>query len=446
MMIASSKRRASAENARDGSPARDTPTIIEVVRNRLIAIALASILCAAMPSCSTPATPTTALVVVVRSDLAVPAELASVRVAVGGLACMGAACAHDFALTGASAVALPFSFLVRPSGEGGAVTLVVWGRDGSGADRVVRSVTTAFAVGRTVLLTIWLERACDGVSCSGDATCIGGACASAAIDPSTLPDVRPGEELFADAGVHPDAALDAGSLPRSCAALAAGTPSGAYTIDPDGPGGAMPFLDYCDNDASGGGWTLIAAANPVSPRMAYADTAWTSDAPPPGFGTADLSVQDALFDSYWTLPVHELRIVMADPATPTDTRALETTLAPSTPTTLRAAMESGTPTMLDAPSDAWRALVSPTAASLTATTCEAGGVPAQIPSTGSGVRVRIGYVWSDQSGCSTAAFWAGIGADGLGCRPVASASGGGRICGTGAERDDYPLAVWVFGR
>lgn len=35
------------------------------------------------------------------------------------------------------------------------------------------------------------------------------------------------------------------------------TVSGAYVIDPDGPGGAAPFLTFCDMTTDGGGWSLV---------------------------------------------------------------------------------------------------------------------------------------------------------------------------------------------
>ncbi|WP_329806541.1 fibrinogen-like YCDxxxxGGGW domain-containing protein [Flavobacterium facile] len=47
----------------------------------------------------------------------------------------------------------------------------------------------------------------------------------------------------------------------TCKDLAAGQPSGTYTIDPDGNGGNAPFSCYCDNTTNGGGWTLMAVAN-----------------------------------------------------------------------------------------------------------------------------------------------------------------------------------------
>lgn len=42
-----------------------------------------------------------------------------------------------------------------------------------------------------------------------------------------------------------------------CADLPVATPSGAQTIDPDGPGGADPFEVYCDMETPGGPWTLL---------------------------------------------------------------------------------------------------------------------------------------------------------------------------------------------
>ncbi len=48
--------------------------------------------------------------------------------------------------------------------------------------------------------------------------------------------------------------------PKTCLELFTarpGTPSGAYTIDPDADGPIAPFMIHCDMTSDGGGWTLI---------------------------------------------------------------------------------------------------------------------------------------------------------------------------------------------
>ncbi len=396
---------------------------------------LAWVTAIALASCADRAP--TAIVVAVSSDLRVPEELSSVHVEVGGAACTSASCTHDFALDGSAAIAVPFSFAVLPAGSGGPLALVVRGRDGAGADRVVRRVETSFVAERTLLLSVTLERAClDAAACPGSSTCIAGACASAAVDPASLPAVEPGTELDAgdaaradvgtpdagrdagrvDAGpvdAGPDGARDAGAPPRACSELPATAVAGAVEIDPDGPGGAAPFLDYCETSADGGGWTLIAKVDPATAALAYSATAWTSVGASGAFGTADLSVGDALLPSYWTVPLRELRIVVADRATPATTRSLVTALVPATTVTLRSAMEASAHVLLDAPQSAWVTLVG-ARSTPGAGVCEVAGVPALVPEAAPAVRVRIGYVWSDVTGCATPGFWAGAGAEGTG--------------------------------
>ncbi len=259
---------------------------------RLIgSVALALVLCA----CTRPPT---AVVVVVESDLRVPNELASVHVQVGGGACASDACARSFPL--ASEASLPLSFTVVPGNDpSGPIELSVRGLDAGGAERVTREVLTRFVPEHTRVLHVALTRSClDHAACAASQTCIAGACTSAVIDPSTLPELVPGTELdgstIADAGQGArDAAVDTGAAdardtgaadgdtaadaaaadvgtvddggpadtgtdarPRialSCAALAPSSPSGAYMIDPDGMGGGPPFLDYCETEADGGG-------------------------------------------------------------------------------------------------------------------------------------------------------------------------------------------------
>lgn len=424
--------------------------------------------------------PATAVVVVVESDLRVPAELTSVDVEVGGSACASDVCRRSFSLTD-GATSVPFSFTVVPgSDRSGPLTLVVRGRDVSGLERVTREVATRFVADHTRVLHVALTRPClDHAACPSSETCIDGACASGTIDPSTLPELVPGTELdgstITDAGTARDGgAIDAGDAnvpdanvsdtgpsdtgpaidanadtgppaPASCADLPSGSPSGAYEIDPDGPGGVAPFLDYCETVADGGGWTLIAKVDPTTTSLEYGAAAWTSVSIM-ATGTADLDVGDALYTSYWTLPVRELRFVVAPTATPTATRSLVASVTP-TGAPLRTAMEQRTHVTFDATRAQWITLIGASSDPGTPV-CEGSGAPVVIPDnmpSAPSVRVRVGYVWADGD-CSQPGFWAGLGAQGRGCRAVASTAGGGRICGTGAQREDIPLQVWLFGR
>jgi hypothetical protein len=402
-------------------------------------------------ACSQPAT---AIVVAIDSDMSVPAELASVRVEVGGAACSGASCAHDFDLSGAAPVSVPFSLTVTSASGTGPLDLVVRGRDPSGADRVVRRVHSSFVTGRTLLLQVTLDRACiDSLACGDASTCIDGACTSDQIDASTLHDVVAGTELRFDSGMRGDASADAGeapdapgvdggSLPRTCAEVPTTTPSGAFMIDPDGAGGREPFLDYCETSADGGGWTLIAKVDPAMSGLEFENSVWVqlTDAGH-AFGTADLSVENALLASYWRVAASELRIVMAPAATPTATRTLLTGLSGTG--TLRDAMEASGHVTMDATRAAWATLIG--GVDPGATTCEVSGVPAALPAS-TAIHVRIGYVWADPTDCTQPAFWAGIGAGGASCHTVMGTAGGERICGTGAQRHEYPLVAWLFAR
>ncbi len=101
----------------------------------------------------------------------------------------------------------------------------------------------------------------------------------------------------------------------SCNAIKQATPaspSGVYTIDPDGAGGAIaPFPVYCDMTTNGGGWTLILKAHPASGNFHYFSPLWTNSATHnPGATAFDQT--EAKFQSFSTVPFTNVLVGMRD--------------------------------------------------------------------------------------------------------------------------------------
>ena len=392
----------------------------------------------------------TAVVVVVESDLLAPDELASVRAVVGDGGCGDGTCTHDFVT--ATPAALPFSFVVEPRGgdPSARFTLVVTGRDSAGASVVERHVGGGFSSGRTILLRVPLERLCRGIACTPTDTCVFGSCVSRMIAPSTLPDVVPGHELegLRDGGAPIDAPdldappFDANLLPPgACAELPATSPSGVTTIDPDGPGGADPFDAWCENDADGGGWTLIAKVDPASTALAYGSSRWSAVAPMP-LGTADTSLGDALLMPYWTVPIEELRIESSSGAFVMEG-------VPRRRATLRSGMDAPAGGLLDATVADWATVV-PGVTTIATPGCVRSGLALSLPEVGPEIRVRIGLIGGPSVGCGDPAFWYGVGASVTGTRPMCSptrnTAGGGRVCGPSGLRGQIDTFLLVYGR
>lgn len=166
----------------------------------------------------------TQIVVVVRSNLEVPAELDAFDVAL--FAAGEATETRTFELAPDGPYELPASFGIAP-GDGGRqapVHVVVAGHVG-GVQRVTAEVRTGFVRGRTVRVDVFLGRECVDVPCDeiADTTCRAGRCEEVFVDPAGLPDYTPGDEAApfdagapSDAG-HPDGgAPDGGPLERTC--------------------------------------------------------------------------------------------------------------------------------------------------------------------------------------------------------------------------------------
>jgi len=147
------------------------------MRRFLCACVIASAL-----GCGSSAEPVTELLVVVDSDLPVPAELDAVRVEVSG----AMAASASGGLTGPGATPLPRTVgLVHRGGPLGPLEVTVIGTR-AGTEVIRARAITSFIEGRTLILPIMLARTCAGITCSADRTCSGGDCAPANVDPATL--------------------------------------------------------------------------------------------------------------------------------------------------------------------------------------------------------------------------------------------------------------------
>ena len=126
----------------------------------------------------------TEILVVVDTDLGVPAEIDAVRVEVTGSETMTA----TGSLAGGDRAELPRTVgVVRNGGSLGPIRIRVVGSLG-GTDVVERRAVTSFIEGRTLVLPMFLARSCQGVPCPDTQTCERRACVSATVDPAQLDD------------------------------------------------------------------------------------------------------------------------------------------------------------------------------------------------------------------------------------------------------------------
>ena len=88
---------------------------------------------------------------------------------------------------------LPKELMLPPAADGESVEVSTraFGEDG-GEALVSRSVRTTAVAGRTLLVPLSLDEACEGVACSSGLTCEAGACKNPYVAPDNLPEYDPG--------------------------------------------------------------------------------------------------------------------------------------------------------------------------------------------------------------------------------------------------------------
>jgi hypothetical protein len=217
---------------------------------------------------------------------------------------------------------------------------------------------------------------------------------SAAIDDSggsTVKDQRVGEPPMASHG---------------CAALPPGSKSDVYTVDPDGPGGADPFLAYCEMVADGGGWTLVLKADGNKPTWHFSGELWTNT----GLLNPDkpgLDQTEAKLAGFNSMPFTELRLGMIDGG---ETRWITVKASGTSlhdvfktvPAGERAKDESTIVKTGEGRAEWFKLLAAPSLQEH----CDREGLNND---DGHGSRVRIGIIANNEQGCGDTDSWIGFG-------------------------------------
>jgi hypothetical protein len=182
---------------------------VEVILARVRLVLLALLL-----SCSENAAPLTELVVVVDSDLTVPAQLDEIRVvAAGPDGDMQTASAR----LGQDQPPLPRNVVLRHQGGPlGPFDVRVEGRRGGG-NVLTREAEVSFERDRSLVLPMHLVSVCRNTSCPDDESCTEHGCQPRAVDTDQLeewsgekPELEPGSTPAQDGG-RPDASADGGA-------------------------------------------------------------------------------------------------------------------------------------------------------------------------------------------------------------------------------------------
>jgi hypothetical protein len=238
----------------------------------------------------------------------------------------------------------------------------------------------------------------------------------------------------ADAAIHPGAAeacnatdddCDPASAPvglcASCAAILDDAPeatSGTYVLN----GSRGDYDAYCEMDAAGGGWTLVAKIDGASTAFLYDDARW-EDASVLNPTSLDLDTStEAKLEAFLEAPLTEVRAVLRD------ARGTDRALVLDVPDQISfRALMSGSPIATAAGRAAWLALL-PGAGIQTNCNLEGFNLTTGGATT---ARVRIGLVGNQEDDCTSPDSLIGLGGGAFGANAcdqldtAAGASNGG---------------------
>jgi hypothetical protein len=165
---------------------------------RRVALSLTPLLALlAFPSCED--RPATAVTLAIASEVSIPKEVDAISLEVrrGGKVSFSRSYAVD-PETGQAKIPGSLVLKLHPDEEAKDAVRVLLRAEQKGEQILLRSAATSFAEGKNKLLRLVIRYSCLDFPqvCGEGETCLGGVCSKDAVDPATLPDAPPEEQIF----------------------------------------------------------------------------------------------------------------------------------------------------------------------------------------------------------------------------------------------------------
>jgi hypothetical protein len=195
--------------------------------------------------------------------------------------------------------------------------------------------------------------------------------------------------------------------PTSCAQVLARTPaatSGVYTLQ----GRTGTYQAYCDMTTAGGGWTLVLKADGRLTNFSYDNARWTGSTT---FNPANAAFDrnEALLESYFSVPFTQVRVGMEDPIPGT----VRYVTVPHAASSLSSVIAPGARVTTSIGRAAWRGLM---ASPSLQPNCNREGFNVQADAPAAvWARARIGIISNQEGDCGSPDSRIGIGTAGDAC-------------------------------